>query len=174
MRDVVSGIEAHARATSAQAESNDRVHMLAVYGAFALIAGAGLARSAAAIFGATGLAVASGLALGDARPVHALLIRGAGRARRLRFPVLATLVLALLLAAFGSDLTLPIDEREHATHDGQRDQAAHQATAGAGRDKRASQAVKMVVVQRAISRRTAATRWPGRPAALQCAEQSHI
>lgn len=38
MRDVVSGIEAHARATSAQAEPDNRVHMLAVYGAFTLIA----------------------------------------------------------------------------------------------------------------------------------------
>lgn len=38
MRDVVSGIEAHARATSAQSEPEDRVHTLAVYGAFALIA----------------------------------------------------------------------------------------------------------------------------------------
>lgn len=38
MRDVVSGLEAHARAASAQAEPDNRVHMLAVYGSFALIA----------------------------------------------------------------------------------------------------------------------------------------
>lgn len=36
MRDIVSGIEAHARATSAQ--TDDRMHTLAVYSAFALIA----------------------------------------------------------------------------------------------------------------------------------------
>ncbi|MGL5167763.1 MAG: hypothetical protein ACRC9K_17915 [Afipia sp.] len=38
MRDIVSGIEAHARATSASEESDDRFHTLAIYGAFALIA----------------------------------------------------------------------------------------------------------------------------------------
>ena len=38
MRDIVSGIEARARATSAEAGSDNRGHMLAVYGAFALIA----------------------------------------------------------------------------------------------------------------------------------------
>lgn len=38
MRDIVSGIEAHARAASASEESDDRFHTLAVYGAFALIA----------------------------------------------------------------------------------------------------------------------------------------
>jgi hypothetical protein len=42
MRDVMSGIEAQiridARAISAQAEPDNRVHTLAVYGAFALIA----------------------------------------------------------------------------------------------------------------------------------------
>ncbi len=38
MRDVVSGLESHARAASAQAELDNRVHMLAVYGSFALIA----------------------------------------------------------------------------------------------------------------------------------------
>jgi len=38
MREIVSGIEAHARAASASEESDDRIHTLAVYGAFALIA----------------------------------------------------------------------------------------------------------------------------------------
>jgi hypothetical protein len=38
MRDIVSGTEAHTRTISAQAEPDDRVHMLGVYGAFALIA----------------------------------------------------------------------------------------------------------------------------------------
>jgi len=38
MRDIVSGIEAHARATSASEDSDDRFHALAVFGAFALIA----------------------------------------------------------------------------------------------------------------------------------------
>ncbi|MDZ4366537.1 MAG: hypothetical protein U0987_05855 [Afipia sp.] len=38
MRDIVSGLEAHARAASAQAEPDNRVHVLAVYGSFALIA----------------------------------------------------------------------------------------------------------------------------------------
>ncbi len=38
MRDIVSGIEAHARATSASEESDDRFHTLAIYGALALIA----------------------------------------------------------------------------------------------------------------------------------------
>ncbi|MGL4263167.1 MAG: hypothetical protein ACRCTX_16260 [Afipia sp.] len=38
MRDIVSGLEAHARATSAEAGSDNRAHTLAVYSAFALIA----------------------------------------------------------------------------------------------------------------------------------------
>jgi hypothetical protein len=40
MRDIVSGIEAHVRADArvASEDSGDRLHMLAVYGAFALIA----------------------------------------------------------------------------------------------------------------------------------------
>ncbi|WP_192817726.1 MULTISPECIES: hypothetical protein [unclassified Afipia] len=38
MSDIASGIEAHARAASAQAEPDDRVHTLAVYSALALIA----------------------------------------------------------------------------------------------------------------------------------------
>lgn len=38
MRDIVPGIEAHARATSASGEPDVRFHTLAVYGAFALIA----------------------------------------------------------------------------------------------------------------------------------------
>jgi hypothetical protein len=38
MRDIGHGIEALARARSAQAEPDDRIHVFAVYGAFALIA----------------------------------------------------------------------------------------------------------------------------------------
>lgn len=38
MRDIVSGIEARTRVTSASAQPEDRIHTLAVYGAFALIA----------------------------------------------------------------------------------------------------------------------------------------
>lgn len=38
MRDVVSGLEARARATSASGQPADRIHTLAVYGAFAFIA----------------------------------------------------------------------------------------------------------------------------------------
>ncbi|HEX7792385.1 MAG TPA: hypothetical protein VF467_17870 [Afipia sp.] len=38
MRDVGSGIKDHIPVSSAQAEPDDRVHMFAVYGAFALIA----------------------------------------------------------------------------------------------------------------------------------------
>lgn len=38
MRDIGSGTEAHARATSASGDSDDRFHTLAIYSAFALIA----------------------------------------------------------------------------------------------------------------------------------------
>ena len=38
MRDIVTGIEAHARAATASENSEDRVHTFAVYGALALIA----------------------------------------------------------------------------------------------------------------------------------------
>jgi len=38
MRDVVTGIETQVRATTAPGSSDNRAHMLAVYGAFALIA----------------------------------------------------------------------------------------------------------------------------------------
>jgi hypothetical protein len=38
MRDIVTGIETHARVTTVSGNSGDRVHTFAVYGALALIA----------------------------------------------------------------------------------------------------------------------------------------
>jgi hypothetical protein len=90
----------------------------------ALIAGAGLAGPATAISGATGLAVAVRCALGDARPIDTRLVRRAGWARRLRHPTLPSLLFVLLLVpALGTHITLVINAREHAAHNGERDQS---------------------------------------------------